>query len=167
MESCRRKIVGSVRGVEETALALEPRIIVCDEAVSALDVQVQAQVIELLDRLKDEFGLSYIFIAHDLPVVRDFADRVVVMFRGRKVEDGPVEEIFANPQHEYTKALLAAVPRLGEMRGKAAPEPMKLFGVEDQEIAPIVGSDETLLSVKGLVTRFAVRGGLLRRDAFA
>jgi peptide/nickel transport system ATP-binding protein len=90
------------------ALALEPRVIVCDEAVSALDVQVQAQVIDLLDRLKGEFGLSYIFIAHDLPVVRDFADRVIVMQGGLVVEEGTVRDIFDNPVQPYTQRLLAA-----------------------------------------------------------
>lgn len=90
------------------ALALEPKIIVCDEAVSALDVSIQAQVIELLDRLKGELGLSYIFIAHDLPVVRDFADRVMVMQGGKVVEIGNVQEIFEDPQQDYTKNLLAA-----------------------------------------------------------
>ncbi len=89
-------------------LALEPKLVVCDEAVSALDVSIQAQVIDLLKGLRRDFGLSYIFIAHDLPVVRDFADRVVVMQGGRIVEEGTVREIFESPREDYTKALLAA-----------------------------------------------------------
>jgi peptide/nickel transport system ATP-binding protein len=89
-------------------LALEPKLVVCDEAVSALDVSIQAQVIDLLKGLRRDFGLSYIFIAHDLPVVRDFADRVVVMQGGRIVEEGTVREIFETPREDYTKALLAA-----------------------------------------------------------
>ena len=90
------------------ALALEPQLIICDEAVSALDVSVQAQVIELLDKLRREMGISFIFIAHDLPVVRDFADQVMVMQRGRVVEQGPVREIFEHPREGYTQRLLAA-----------------------------------------------------------
>jgi peptide/nickel transport system ATP-binding protein len=92
------------------ALALQPELIICDEAVSALDVSIQAQVIALLAELQSAFGLAYIFIAHDLPVVRHFADRVMVMHQGRIVEQGETEQIFARPQHPYTRALLAASP---------------------------------------------------------
>ncbi len=92
------------------ALALEPEVIICDEAVSALDVSIQAQVIALLAKLRDRLGLSYIFIAHDLPVVRDIADRVLVMKNGKVVESGTVREIFETPRDPYTRDLLAASP---------------------------------------------------------
>ncbi|MDX0520017.1 dipeptide ABC transporter ATP-binding protein [Sinorhizobium medicae] len=90
------------------ALALEPQLIICDEAVSALDVSVQAQVIELLDKLRREMGIAFIFIAHDLPVVRDFADHVMVMQQGEIVELGTIREVFETPRQAYTRALLAA-----------------------------------------------------------
>lgn len=90
------------------ALALEPQLIICDEAVSALDVSVQAQVIALLDRLRQQLGIAFIFIAHDLPVVRDFADHVMVMQKGSIVELGTVREVFEAPRQDYTRALLAA-----------------------------------------------------------
>ncbi|NRB35470.1 MAG: ABC transporter ATP-binding protein [Rhodobacteraceae bacterium] len=151
------------RVVIAMAMACEPRLLIADEPTTALDVTIQAEILALMDRLKRETGTAVMFITHDMAVVAQMADRVVVMFRGNKVEEGPVEEIFANPQHDYTKALLAAVPKLGEMSGKAAPEPMKLMGVEGQNLDPIPGTEEKLLEVSNLTTRFPVQGGLLRR----
>ncbi len=151
------------RVVIAMALACEPRLLIADEPTTALDVTIQAEILALMDRLKRETGTAVMFITHDMAVVAQMADRVVVMYRGNKVEEGPVEQIFEDPQHDYTKALLAAVPKLGEMTGKAYPEPMKLMGVDQKEIAPIKGSDEVLLEVKNLTTRFAVKGGFMRR----
>lgn len=151
------------RVVIAMALACEPRLLIADEPTTALDVTIQAEILALMDRLKRETGTAVMFITHDMAVVAQMADRVVVMFRGKKVEEGTVEEIFENPQHPYTKALLAAVPKLGEMRGKAYPEPMVLLGREQDEIKPIIGTEEVLLTVKNLTTRFPVKGGFFRR----
>ena len=151
------------RVVIAMALACEPRLLIADEPTTALDVTIQAEILALMDRLKRETGTAVMFITHDMAVVAQMADRVVVMFRGKKVEEGTVEEIFENPQHPYTKALLAAVPKLGEMTGKPYPEPMKLLGTKDKEIVPIKGTDEVLLTVKNLTTRFPVKGGFLRQ----
>jgi ABC-type oligopeptide transport system ATPase subunit len=92
------------------ALALSPRLIVCDEPVSALDVSIQAQIINPLKDLQREFNLAYLFIAHDLAVVRSVSDRIAVMHQGRIVETGPANEVYERPKVDYTKALLAAVP---------------------------------------------------------
>ena len=92
------------------ALALSPKLIVCDEPVSALDVSIQAQILNLLKDLQGEFGLTYLFIAHDLAVVRAMSDRIAVMNRGKLIELGPAEEVYSQPKEAYTQALLSAVP---------------------------------------------------------
>jgi ABC-type glutathione transport system ATPase component len=145
------------------AMACEPRLLIADEPTTALDVTIQAEILALMDRLKRETGTAVMFITHDMAVVAQMADRVVVMYRGNKVEEGTVEEIFENPQHDYTKALLAAVPKLGEMKGKAFPEPMRLLGTENDTIIPIKDSNEPILIVKNLTARFPVKGGFFRR----
>ena len=146
------------------ALACEPKILIADEPTTALDVTIQAEILALINRLKEETGTAVMFITHDMAVVAQMADRVIVLYPGEKVEEGTVHEIFNNPKHEYTKSLLAAVPKLGEMASRKYPEPMRLMGKGDtQIIKPIIGTEEPILSVKKLVTRYSIRGGLFQR----
>jgi peptide/nickel transport system ATP-binding protein/glutathione transport system ATP-binding protein len=154
------------RVVIAMAMACEPRLLIADEPTTALDVTIQAEILALINRLKRENGMAVLFITHDMAVVAQMADRVVVMYRGRIVESGPVAEIFENPQQDYTKALLAAVPKLGEMRGKPAPEKMRLIGDPSTPATPAAAparKAQTLLDVRNLTTRFPVKGGILRR----
>jgi len=113
------------------ALAGEPRFLVCDEPTSALDVSVQAQVLNLMRKLQDEFGLTYLFISHDMSVVRHMSDRIAVMYLGRIVEEGETEALFANPRHPYTQLLLETIPNVKHphrdrvVAGGEVPSPLK------------------------------------------
>jgi peptide/nickel transport system ATP-binding protein len=121
------------------ALAMEPKIIIADEPVSALDVSIQAQVMNLLEDLQQEFNLAFMFIAHDLGVVRHFCDRIAVMYLGRIVETGPRDIIYGAPQHPYTQALLSAVPDLGVVRGTPPKSRIRLAGDPPSPINPPSG----------------------------
>ncbi|MBL1217065.1 MAG: ABC transporter ATP-binding protein [Planctomycetes bacterium] len=116
------------------ALALEPKLIICDEPTSALDVSIQSQILNLLKDLQDEFGLSYLFISHDMAVIQHVCERIAVMYRGKIVEESDAEAIYRNPQHAYTKSLLSAVPepkpRQKKRRVQYTPEGESAVAVE-------------------------------------
>jgi len=117
---------------------VDPELIVCDEAVSALDVSIQAQIINLLEELRVTFGLTYLFIGHDLSVVRHLCDRIAVMYLGRIVETGTSQELFANPRHPYTRALIDAVPD-PDPEGEAMRERTALKGEVPSALDPPSG----------------------------
>ncbi|MGS3446529.1 glutathione ABC transporter ATP-binding protein GsiA [Klebsiella electrica] len=147
------------------ALSCRPAVLIADEPTTALDVTIQAQILRLIAVLQKEMAMGVIFITHDMGVVADIADRVLVMYRGEAVESGTVGEIFRAPQHPYTQALLAAVPRLGSMRGSDLPRHFPLL----QQPAPDEGEQNTvvagepILKVRDLVARFPLRSGILNR----
>ncbi|MCL0201849.1 ABC transporter ATP-binding protein, partial [Klebsiella pneumoniae] len=135
------------------ALACDPQLLIADEPTTALDVTVQARILHILRELQREKNMAVLFITHDMGVVAEIADRVVVMLRGEVVEQGTVSEIFAAPQHAYTKALLAAVPKLGDMREYAWPQRFPLLGaqqVAQHEQLTARYDSEPLLDVRGL-----------------
>ena len=162
------------------ALSCRPSLLIADEPTTALDVTIQAQILDLIKMLQKEIGMSVMFITHDMGVVAEMADRVVVMLRGEKVEEGPAQQIFESPQHPYTIALLDAVPRLGSMTGRPNPEKFANIDIRRAEGDDIKtgGSTEVgapvetstvradaapLLEVKGLTTRFDIAAGLFGR----
>ena len=152
------------------ALACRPKVLVADEPTTALDVTIQAQILTIMRDLQQELGMAVIFITHDMGVVAEMADQVVVMRQGEKVEEGSVAEMFAHPQHPYTQALLAAVPKLGSMRGEALPR-MEPLVVLEGNVARTLGESRQqdtartdqapVVEVENLVTRFDIRKGFL------
>ncbi|MGH6761116.1 MAG: dipeptide ABC transporter ATP-binding protein [Phyllobacterium sp.] len=152
------------------ALACRPKLLIADEPTTALDVTIQAQILHIIRELQAELGMAVVFITHDMGVVAEMADDVVVMWKGNKVEEGPVRDIFANPQHAYTRTLLSAVPKLGSMAGEEFPKRMPLTILENGKPTR-VGTEriqntvrrggQPLLSVSDLSVRFNIKKGLL------
>ncbi|MDE2789857.1 MAG: ABC transporter ATP-binding protein [Paracoccaceae bacterium] len=153
------------RVVIAMALACEPRLLIADEPTTALDVTVQAEILALIDRLRRETGAAVLLITHDMAVVAQMADRVAVMHGGELVETGSVRQIILQPRHAYTRALLAAVPKIGEMARRSAPARMKIPGAEDRDgiDTPLHAGEQRILEVENLTKRFPVRGGLFGR----
>ncbi|MGK6305748.1 dipeptide ABC transporter ATP-binding protein [Variovorax sp. DT-64] len=153
------------------ALSCRPSLLIADEPTTALDVTIQAQILQLIRELQAEMQMGVVFITHDMGVVAEVADRVLVMYRGDKAEAGPSEQIFAAPKHPYTRALLSAVPQLGAMRGTELPARFELLQVDaagvsvsDRSPQDTVRRDlPPILHVKNLVTRFDLKSGLFGR----
>ncbi|MPT29836.1 MAG: dipeptide ABC transporter ATP-binding protein [Achromobacter sp.] len=153
------------------ALSCQPRLLIADEPTTALDVTIQAQILNTIRELQRDLGTAVIFITHDMGVVAEMADDVVVMLRGRKVEQGPVEEIFRAPKHPYTRALLAAVPRLGSLTGRDLPLRTPQTVLEGDTLREVGQTreqdtaryDEPVLRVEKLTTRFDVGHNLFGR----
>ena len=143
------------------ALACAPKLLIADEPTTALDVTIQAQILDLLREMQREIGAALLFITHDMAVVAEIANRVVVMKDGEKVEDESVDAIFAAPRHPYSQALLAAVPRLGALTG--TDRPRRFAAAKESAPRRAEGQEKPLVEVRDLVTRFPVRTGLLRR----
>jgi len=144
------------------ALSCRPALLIADEPTTALDVTIQAQILTLIRLLQDEMQMAVLFITHDMGVVAEVADRVAVMLRGEKVEEGTAEDIFARPREPYTRNLLASVPRLGALAGEDGPRKLAIAGTgaTSETASP---ASAPILSVRNLTTRFDVRTGLVRR----
>ncbi|TXR50424.1 ABC transporter ATP-binding protein [Phyllobacterium endophyticum] len=158
------------RVVIAIALACDPKLLIADEPTTALDVTIQAQILELIKTLQDEEGMSVLFITHDMGVVAEISDRTVVMYRGDAVETGTTQDLFAGAKHAYTRALLSAVPQLGSMHGRDRPLRFPHVDMATGEIQPVKPTEDTvkrdlppILKVDNLVTRFPVKRGFLRK----
>ncbi|WP_321962738.1 dipeptide ABC transporter ATP-binding protein [Paraburkholderia sp. J7] len=171
MERFPHQLSGGMRQRVMIAMALscKPALLIADEPTTALDVTIQAQILQLIRGLQDEMDMGVVFITHDMGVVAEVADRILVMYRGEKVEEGASDTLFAAPSHRYTQALLAAVPKLGAMQGTDLPEKFPLLSV-NEAARPAAASNlaanapktdvPPVLRVRDLVTRFPVRSGL-------
>ena len=154
------------RAMIAMALACQPKLLIADEPTTALDVTIQAQILELIRDLQAETGTAVMFITHDMGVVAEIADRVVVMLKGDKVEEATATNLFHSPHHGYSKMLLGAVPRLGSLGNSSTPRrfpKMDLTGAGDDPANEADARGKVILDVKGLTTRFPMRGGLLNR----
>src|SRR5437868_6037372 len=157
------------------ALSCRPALLIADEPTTALDVTIQAQILTLIRLLQDEMHMAVMFITHDMGVVAEVADRVVVMFRGEKVEEGATERIFAAPSERYTKALLSSVPRLGSLKDEDLPRTFPLVTMDGGASSNVETIDqatatsrpprgrEALLKVRDLTTHFDVKSGFFGR----
>ena len=172
MERFPHQLSGGMRQRVMIAMALscKPALLIADEPTTALDVTIQAQILQLIRGLQDEMDMGVVFITHDMGVVAEVADRILVMYRGEKVEEGASDTLFAAPSHRYTQALLAAVPKLGAMQGTDLPEKFPLLSINEAArpaAATTVAANAPktdaapVLRVRDLVTRFPVRSGLL------
>ncbi|WP_201699166.1 dipeptide ABC transporter ATP-binding protein [Paraburkholderia hiiakae] len=171
MERFPHQLSGGMRQRVMIAMALscKPALLIADEPTTALDVTIQAQILQLIRGLQDEMDMGVVFITHDMGVVAEVADRILVMYRGEKVEEGASDALFAAPSHRYTQALLAAVPKLGAMQGTDLPEKFPLLSMNEAArpaVAPDLQANAAkthaapVLRVRDLVTRFPVRSGL-------
>ncbi|MCY1217533.1 Glutathione import ATP-binding protein GsiA [compost metagenome] len=151
------------------ALSCKPALLIADEPTTALDVTIQAEILQLIRGLQAEMHMGVVFITHDMGVVAEVADRVLVMYRGEKVEEGTSDDVFRAPAHPYTRALLSAVPRLGAMSGTDLPAKFPLLQLDSANPEPVAPQDTVtpgvapILRVQDLVTRFDVPGGLFGR----
>ena len=148
------------------AMACAPRLLIADEPTTALDVTIQAEILALINRLKSDHNMGVLFITHDMAVVAQMADRVLVMHQGKIVEEGSVDDIFYRPKQEYTKKLLAAVPKLGAMTGTKYPKPLDVSSKTNKQINNKMAeraNNKNILELKNLVTRFPIYGGVLKR----
>ncbi|NYZ13853.1 ABC transporter ATP-binding protein [Azospirillum sp. RWY-5-1] len=152
------------------ALACKPKLLIADEPTTALDVTIQAQTLELIKMLQAEEGMSVLFITHDMGVVAEIADRMLVMYHGNAVEAGETAEVFRNPCKPYTRALLSAVPQLGSMTGRGRPMRFPVVDINTGESDTpvetpdtIARADRPVLEVRGLTARFDIRAGVLRK----